>query len=391
MKPYNYQLLFLLLGAISLSCSKEVKEEESGPVSLTPHIAGISLTRAGIDAADKVDAIGFYAVNQDKTDNTYGTWPAGKYGKFTGNTSGGHTTFAPATDQDILWLDPDKSAIIFSCYPAPTNGASDIVDASTLNEDGTAIISTETNTPATTITAPVPVIPVPTTVFSLSPTFPTNGNFDFTLPANDYMYGVAYDNSNPNAEESTKYKSTQPVANGMRSGGTVNTSGPVVAIGLKHAFSQIKLIIKKGTSYPGTATRVTEVKYTRKMNTLTANTKMKLTDGTFLGITSKNDAAYTYNLKSAQNSNEGFELTSAESSNLTITNYALPCVAAKSVIGLTVDGKEMTIEYAEDPLWNAGKIYTYAVTINGTGLAFSGVSVVDWDDDGNNNSSSGTL
>ena len=59
MKPYNYQLLFLLLGAICLSCSKEVKEEESGPVSLTPHIAGISLTRAGIDAAEKVDAIGF--------------------------------------------------------------------------------------------------------------------------------------------------------------------------------------------------------------------------------------------------------------------------------------------------------------------------------------------
>lgn len=390
MKPYNYQLLFLLLGAISLSCSKEVKEEESGPVSLTPHIAGISLTRAGIDAAEKVDAIGFYAVSKESTDNTYGTWPAGKYGKFTGKTSGGHTTFAPATEQDILWLEPEKNAIIFSCYPAPTN-ASDIVDASTLNEDGTTI-STGTNAPAATLDAPVPVIPVSTTVFSLSPAFPADANFDFTLPAYDYMYGVAYDDSNPSAGESTKFQSTQPVANGNRSGGTVNQSGPNVAIGLKHAFSQIKLIIKKGDSYPGTATRVTEVKYTRKMNTLTDNTKMKLTDGTFLGITLVDDAAYTYNLKSAtQNSSEGFELTSEESSNLTITNYALPCDAAKSVINLTVDGKEMTIEYTGDPQWNAGKIYTYAVTINGTGLAFSGVSVVDWDDDGNNNSSSGTL
>lgn len=389
MKPYNYQLLFLLLGAISLSCSKEVKEEESGPVSLTPHIAGISLTRAGIDAAENVEAIGFYAVSKDKTDYTYGTWPAGTYGKFTGKTSGGHTTFAPASDQDILWLEPEKDAIIFSCYPAPTNGASDIVDASTLKEDGTAIISTETNTPVSTPTAPVPVIPVPITVFSLSPTFPTDKNFDFTLPANDYMYGVAYDENQTN--ESDKFQSTQPVANGNRSGGIVNQSGPNVSIGLKHAFSQIKLIIKKGTSYPGTATRVTEVKYTRKMNTLTANTKMKLTDGTFLGITLA-DAVYTYNLKSTtQNSDKGIELTSTEGDNLTITNYALPCDAAKSVISLTVDKKEMTIEYADDPQWNAGKIYTYAVTINGTGLAFSGVSVVDWDDDGNNNSSSGTL
>lgn len=388
MKPYNYQLLFLLLGAISLSCSNEVKEEESGPVSLTPHIAGISLTRAGIDAAENVDVIGFYAVSQESTDNTYGTWPAGTYGKFTGNTSNGHTTFAPATEQDILWLEPEKNAIIFSCYPAPTNPATDIVDASTLNDDGTAIISTETTTPAATITAPVPVIPVPTTVFSLSPTFPVNGNFDFTLPAYDYMYGVAYDEKQ--TSESDKFQSTQPVANGNRSGGTVNTSGPVVAIGLKHAFSQIKLIIKKGDSYPGTATRVTEVKYTRNMNTLTANTKMKLTDGTFLGITLA-DTAYTYNLKSTtQNSNKGFELTSDKNSNLTITNYALPCSAAKSVIGLTVDGKEMTIEYADDPQWSAGKIYTYAVTINGTGLAFSGVSVVDWNDS-NDNNSSGTL
>ena len=127
------------------------------------------------------------------------------------------------------------------------------------------------------------------------------------------------------------------------------------------------------------------------MNTLTDNTKMKLTDGTFLGITLTNDAAYTYDLKSATQNSEGFELTSDKNSNLTITNYALPCDAAKSVISLTVDKKEMTIEYADDPQWNAGKIYTYAVTINGTGLAFSGVSVVDWDDDGNNNSSSGTL
>ncbi|RHU30456.1 hypothetical protein DXD68_01110 [Parabacteroides sp. TM07-1AC] len=389
MKPYNYQLLFLLLGAISLSCSKEVKEEESGPVSLTPHIAGISLTRAGIDAAEKVDAIGFYAVSKESTDNTYGTWPVGTYGKFTGNTSNGHTTFAPATEQDILWLEPEKNAIIFSCYPAPTN-ASDIVDASTLNEDGTTI-STGTNAPAATLDAPVPVIPVSTNVFSLSPAFPADANFDFTLPAYDYMYGVAYDDSNPSAGESTKFQSTQPVANGNRSGGTVNQSGPNVAIGLKHAFSQIKLIIKKGDSYPGTATRVTEVKYTRKMNTLTDNTKMKLTDGTFLGITLTNDAAYTYDLKSATQNSEGFELTSDKNSNLTITNYALPCDAAKSVISLTVDKKEMTIEYADDPQWNAGKIYTYAVTINGTGLAFSGVSVVDWDDDGNNNSSSGTL
>lgn len=385
MKQTTYLLLLLPLLAAQ-SCSKEIGggEEESGPVSLSPRIAGISLTRAGIDDAKDIDAIGFYAVGkQDDTDKTYGTFPTGTYGKYIRQEANGHNTFVPAEEAQTLWLEPEKDAIIFSCHPAPVNGG-DIVDASTLKDDGTEI------TPAPVVLASaVPVISIPSAVINLSPTLPADnsGNtLDFTDPKNDYMYGVTYNTTSTDTDESTKYGTDQPIANGTRTGGTVNQSGPIVAIGLKHAFTQIRLVIKKGETYPSTAT-VSEVKYTRSMRTLTANAKMKLTDGTFLGATDA--AAYTYNLTSDGNSGKPIASTS-EKDNLIITSYALPCAAAASTISLTVDGKEMSIKYDGDPAWLAGKIYTYAVTINGTGLSFSGVSVVSWNNSADNNSS-GTL
>lgn len=381
MKLTTYLLLLISLLAAQ-SCTKETGGEESGPVSLSPRIAGISLTRAGINEAGEIGAIGFYAIGQQgDMDNVYGTFPTGTYRKYIRQEASGHNTFIPADEAQILWLKPDKDATIFSCHPAPENGST-ITDASTLNEDGTVkSLATASSSGA------IPVITVSTAAINLSPTLPDDGSTDFADPQNDYMYGVTYAAS-AGADESTKFGTTQPIANGNRTGGIVNQSGSTVAIGLKHAFTQIRLVIKKGNSYPATAT-VSEVKYTRSMRILTANTKMKLTDGTFLGVETKGDAAYTYNLTS--NGNDGKPIASTEAEdNLVITSYALPCSAAASTINLTVDGKAMSIGYTGDPEWLAGKIYTYAVTINGTGLSFSGVSVVSWNSS-NDNNSSGTL
>ena len=121
MRPNTYLLFFIPLLA-SLSCARETEGEESSPVSLSPRIAGVSLTRSGINEANEIDAIGFYAVGKDKDDATtyYGTWPAGIYGKYVRTTQSGHTTFIPdnsaSTDQ-ALWLVPEKDATIFSSIP----------------------------------------------------------------------------------------------------------------------------------------------------------------------------------------------------------------------------------------------------------------------------------
>lgn len=362
MKPYNYLLIPILILPLLSSCAKEDKID--GPVSLNPYVAGISLTRAGASQASDLSAIGLYAVNQDKNLKTYGTWPAGTYGTYSNKQDG---SFKPADAAQTIWLNLEK-ATIFACHPSQAAG--------------TAI--TDGNAPSSSATNPIPCIPVPAAVINLAPaniTAPaaTNSDFDFATAANDYMYGVEYD------VKTSTFKTTQPTADNGRA--ATNAAGNTVAIGLKHAFSQIKLIITKGPTYTGNAV-VSNVIYSRSMQTLDAaensGVKMQLTDGKLVGLENASSKEYQYNLNTL--SDGGYKVTD----NMTLTNYCLPNIAAASTITVVVDGKEMSIQYAEDPAWEAGKINTYNVTINGTGLTFSGFSIVDWNDS-NDNNSSGTL
>lgn len=362
MKPYNYLLIPILILPLLSSCAKEDKID--GPVSLNPYVAGISLTRAGASQASDLSAIGLYAVNQDKSLKTYGTWPAGTYGKYSQQDG----SFKPANAAQTIWLNLEK-AIIFACHPAQTAGSA--------ITDGNA---------SSSATNPIPCITVPAAAISLAPaiTAPATGTsvFDFTTPANDYMYGVEYDSGGANGGQ---FKTTQPIADNGRA--AVGAAGNTVAIGLKHAFSQIKLVITKGQTYTGNAL-VSNVKYTRSMQTLDAaensGLKMQLTDGKLVGLKNASSKVYHYNLSTL--SGGGYKVTD----NMTLTNYCLPNIAAASTITVVVDGKEMSITYVADPAWEAGKINTYNVTINGTGLTFSGFSIVDWNDS-NDNNSSGTL
>lgn len=364
MKPYNYLLIPILIFPLLSSCAKEDKID--GPVSLNPYVAGISLTRAGASQANDLSDIGLYAVNQDKNLKTYGTWPAGTYGTYSNKQDG---SFKPADAAQTIWLNLDK-AIIFACHPAQTAGST----------------ITDGNGNAASATNPIPCIPVPADAISLAPAniaAPASGSvFDFATAATDYMYGVEYDSGEATGSQ---FKLTQPIADNGRAAS--NAAGNTVAIGLKHAFSQIKLVITKGPTYTGNAL-VSNVKYTRSMQTLDAanddGVKMQLTNGKLVGLKDASSKEYQYNLSALTGG--GYKVTD----NMTLTNYCLPNAASSSTITVTVDGKEMSITYADDPAWEAGKINTYKVTINGTGLTFSGFSIVDWNDS-NDNNSSGTL
>lgn len=363
MKPYNYLLIPILIFPLLSSCAKEDKID--GPVSLNPYVAGISLTRAGATQASDLSAIGLYAVNKEKSLKTYGIWPAGTYGTYSYQQDG---SFKPADPAQTIWLNLEK-ATIFACHPSQAAG--------TAITDGNASSSSSA-------TNPIPCIPVPAAAINLAPaniTAPTatNSDFDFATADNDYMYGVEYD------VKTSTFKTTQPIADNGRA--ATGAAGNTVAIGLKHAFSQIKLIITKGKTYTGNAV-VSNVIYSRSMQTLDAaessGVKMQLTDGKLVGLKNASSKEYQYDLSSLNGG--GFKITNY----MTITNYCLPNAAAASRITVVVDGKEMSIKYTGDPAWEAGKINTYKVTINGTGLAFSGFSIVDWNEN-NDNNSSGTL
>lgn len=355
MKPYSYLLLPILTISLLTSCSKE--ENIDSPVSLTLRVAGVSLTRAAIDDASDLTSVGIYAVNAETDQQTYGIRPAGIYGKYKPATANGITSLEPEnmpTDQTI-WLNNEK-AIIFSCHPAPANGNSDIKNDPVAG--------------STTLTDPVPTVPVPVAAieYTSSKTAASN-QVDLTQPENDYMYGVEYKNDT--------YQENQPYANNGNNMPNGNKGpGQTVSIGLKHVFAKLRLVIKKENSYKGAAA-VTSVKYTSKIPVLGNKTRMKLTNGELLDLdntgSSATDQSYEYTLTSAT-------ATTDASATLTITNYAIPCkeTSLSGTISLTVDGKPMSVACTNQ--WERGKIYTYTVTIKPTGLELSGINVVGWQD-----------
>lgn len=347
-------IVLLVLSSFFSSCSREIGEgtDPNAPVGLDARIAGVSLiTRGGATEASGISSLGIYAVNKISSETTYGSAPAGTYCAY--KISSG--TASPNVENAPLWLCLDK-AIIFSCHPAPAVPA-------TITAGGTAA-------------EPNPVVAIPADAIGLSRTgiAKTDVNiYDFADAAHDYMYGVAYDNSK--SPETAKFLAKQPEAdNGHTAAGdVVNSSGPKVAIGLKHAFAQIKLVISKG-DYQGAA-KITKVEYTRNMATLKddGSTTMSLKNGVLANTADVADKTYSFGFA-------GDGVVPSTETPVTLINYVLPNTvpASNSKFAITVDGKTMEMEHSSDPAWEAGNIYAYTITINGTGLALTGFTVVGW-------------
>lgn len=345
-----YIALPVLFSSLFLSCSHEVggelPENPDAPVGLTAEVAGIALTRGG--AADgSLDAISLYAVNSVSGESTYGTRPAGTPGKYKKQTDG---TFAPEDATSTIWLNHEQ-ATIYSCYPAGT-----------IAQGGTA-------------DTPVPTLAVPSGTIVYAPTIPadaTRTSLDFATSVTDYMYGVAYDDTKTDAD---KYTTNQPVASNGRGSTPHTPDSSKVSIGMKHAFSQIRLIIKKKDDYKGEA-HVTAVSYQRTIPVLTTESKMQLTNGDITG-TNTTDTTYSYNLSGLSTP---LKIATKGTDDITITNYALPHndTSNSSTITLTVDGKQMSLVNSNESVWNRGSINTYTIAIGPTGLELSGFTVVNW-------------
>lgn len=336
----------MLVAGVCVSCSKEAAEDPEAPAALEARIGGVSLiTRGGAADVNVLSTLGIFAVNKVAGETNYGVAPAGFYGKYT-LTAG---VAAPADVSQTVWLQLQK-ATIYSFYPAATPLA-----------EGTA-------------DAPDPKITVPASAITLAPVIAAStkaDQLDFALAENDYMYGVAYQSSA--ATEADKFLSVQPVAdNGHTADGSViNQSGRQVAIGLKHAFAQVKLFIQKGDDYKGTA-KLTGVQYKRNMPTLSATTKMSLKDGSLSGLSAAADVVYKYDLS-------GLTTPLYASTDIAITNYVVPSAVAKSTLTVEVDGKAMVLENNSEVAWKPGFIYVYTICIHPTGLELAGFNVVSWD------------
>lgn len=348
MKPYKSLLWILWIAVASFSCSKDAAEDPEAPAALEVRVGGVSLiTRAGIDDVNDVSSLGVFAVNKVVGETDYGIAPEGFYGKYK-LTSGAAT---PDNPSQTVWLQAQK-ATIYTFHPALTP-----------IPDGTA-------------SAPDPLIRVPVAAIPMAPAVPasaTADQLDFTLPGNDYMYGVAYNSTG--ATEAEKFPSVQPVAdNGHTADGSVlNKSGREVSIGLKHAFAQVKLVVQKGDTYQGEAV-VSRVEYQRYMRSLSSDTRMSVKTGSFYEVGAYTQRLYVYDLSGLSTP------LRASSTGIPIVNYAMPNTdTSKSIIRVTVDGKQMVLENNSEVAWKAGVIYTYTLRIVPTGLELAGFNVVSWD------------
>lgn len=386
MKLNKYLLLLISFSAF-MACSKEIGEESKepevpkGPVALDPHIAGVSLTtRGGAADATDINTLGIYAVPV-KTEGAPTDAPSSYhlYKLTNGNAS-------PSDADNTLWLELYK-VTIFSFHPA---GAA---DATPVTLEGTD------ETPVPTITIPASAI----TAEQTGITEKDDNNYDFAKTENDYMYGVAYDKSKEDDNDSNPYLTTQPIANnGYASGDNPqpNECGPEIAIGLKHAFAQIRFTLKKSDTYGGEAI-VSKVTYVRNLQTLIGKLKeeptaptaetgvsptvsnerlpitMNLTDGKLNNLADAAETTYSYTFANGQEA----KATNDNNTTIKLTNYILPNTSTNAVITITVDGKEMKLERSSDTQFEAGNIYTYNIEINPTGLTLSGFTVSGWGED----------
>lgn len=341
MKSYAYLLLSAVLSILG-SCSKD-GEDPNTPAALEAHIAGVSLiTRGGAADATDISSLGIYAVNATEGENTYGKAPVGTQCFY--KLDGGKAT--PGGIDQTLWLNLEK-ATIYSFHPAsPTVKVNSTIDGHT-------------------ITIPLSAITISNTDIEGQ----GKKDFDFADAASDYMYGVEYDS---NQTAGNEYLSSQPVADNGRA--PSGAKGPTISIGLKHAFAQIRLEIKKG-DYPG-ETEISSVNYNRNMRMLASNgsTTMNLKNGELANLTEANEVTYSYTFSSYPVPDTG------ENDAVTITNYVLPNSQASSTVTIVVDGKTMEMPHPSDIAWKAGSIYTYTILINGTGLQLDGIHVVGWND-----------
>ena len=364
MKPYRY----LLLTTVSLSlfaCGGEDGEDPivppvdpDTPVALSPQIASVALTKATATSSD-IAAIGLYAVNNVASENHYGIFPQGTYGQYTLQEG----FLKPATingkDQTI-WLSTQQ-AIVYSCYP--------VTDATTITAAGNA-------------SSPVYTIPVRANAIVYSNTVTNASSLDFTVPGNDYMYGVAYNTS------TNTFGTTQPIAdNGHRAS---DSKGEKINLGLKHAFCLVSLKFKKHTDYVGPC-NLTKITYSRPIPTLQTNgtTTMSLKDGALGNLTGAKAGTpvkYEYTVN-------GGVTVAATTDGIEFINYGVPFPSGTAnvtaaTLTVVVDGKEMKLDTITDGgEWSAGNKYTYTISIHGTGLKLDGFNVVGWTNESSDNTS----
>jgi hypothetical protein len=322
-------ILAAVISALLAGCSNE-DVTTSGKVGLgvsaTASITGTVSTRSLVDAFDAT-------TNKDIKVFVVGTGYSSKADTYT--FAGGSWASSP-TSNDKIFLS-DEVATVYGYFPA--TATPDYPNKTIVNVD----VKSEQDFKATT--------------------------------QDDYMYATGR-GANTGTELSPVY--SYPLATASNN---VAEGKNKVDLYFHHALAKLQFVIKKASTYDGTG-KLTSVELSKTGAFLAGNAGVLPLDGTQITglsavdkITFSDDTGLTANVDGV-------------SVNGLVAPVSLPAsVTAGSAsddnsikLTLTVDGKLMSVYLptATVSKWDAGKVYTYTVTVNGNLLSVNSVSIVNW-------------
>ncbi len=172
----------------------------------------------------------------------------------------------------------------------------------------------------------------------------------------DYMYATAV---------STDVGATYPVAK-------ANNVSCQVSIAFHHALSKIRFIINAASGYTGLG-KITSLVLSNTNNFNVGDGNINVADGNITLEDLSPTLTYTGSLQ--------INASATPASTVpTIEKLVPPTASGNTTISMTIDGKEMKVDLPTDSKWEAGKNYTYTVTVNNNGLSVDSVNITDWID-----------
>ncbi len=185
------------------------------------------------------------------------------------------------------------------------------------------------------------------TPYSASVTSGTSIPVDVTSAVADYCYG--------------------------KSSGTINAKTPAATLSMQHALTKVRFKISKASTYTGTG-KLTEISINGSTNnTICAQGTLNINTGV---ITATTTSAHTI---TKTNSSGLYTITAsaptdAQAAVLDFTLIPATFQAKEISMSFTIDGKIFTFSVPAGT-WEKSKINTYTLSLGGTGLTMSNVSV----------------
>lgn len=163
-----------------------------------------------------------------------------------------------------------------------------------------------------------------------------------------------------------------------KSSGTINAKTPSATLAMQHALTKVRFKISKASTYTGTG-KLTEISINGSTNnTICAQGTLNISTG---AITSTTTSAHTI---TRTNANGLYTITAtaptdAQAGVLDFTLIPATFQAKEISMSFTIDGKIFTFSVPAGS-WEKSKINTYTLSLGGTGLTMTNVSVTvtDW-------------